>query len=135
MLYVVCERSRRHNILDLLWCLFHNLRTSIGGTAMSTTEVLDRPQALPATEKQLLFARKLALQNQVILPWGIQQDRRALSQWIDAQSRMTPVASEHPTSKQVAFAERLARAKRRSVPDECFQSRELMSRWIDCNRF
>jgi len=124
-----------HKIIELYPDLCHHLTTSIGGAAMSTTETLDRPQALPATEKQLMFARKLALQNQVILPWNVQQDRRALSQWIDAQSRMMPAASEHPTSKQVAFAERLARAKRRSVPEECYRSRELMSRWIDSNRF
>lgn len=112
-----------------------NQLINFGGIAMSTTETLDRPQALAATEKQLIFARKLALKNQVILPWVVQQDRRALSQWIDAQSRMIPAASDYPTSKQVSFAERLARAKRRSVPDECFRSRELMSRWIDSNRF
>jgi len=120
--------------LKCTWFYANIQSHQFGGNAMSTIETLDRPQVLAATEKQLRFARKLALQNQVILPWHVQQDRRALSKWIDAQTRMMPAVSEHPTSKQVSFAERLARAKRRSVPDECFRSRELMSRWIDSNR-
>lgn len=102
---------------------------------MSATETMDRSSTLPATEKQIMFARRLASQNQVVLPWEIQQDRRALSRWIDTQAKKPASAPDHPTSKQVAFAERLARAKRRAVPDECFRSRALMSRWIDSNRF
>lgn len=104
-----------------------------GDTAMSATDIMTQP--LPATSKQIQFARKLALQNQVTLPWDIQQDRRALSQWIDTQTRIKYTSGDHPTSKQVAYAERLARAKRMAVPEECFRSRELMSRWIDHNRF
>ena len=100
---------------------------------MSATDIMTQP--LPATAKQIQFARKLALRNQVILPWEVQQDRRALSQWIDAQARIKYTPGDHPTSKQVAYAERLARAKRMAVPEECFRSRELMSRWIDHNRF
>ncbi len=92
------------------------------------------PDQLPATQKQILFARKLAMQNHVILPWEVQQDRRALSQWIDTQTKTTPSQDMRPTSKQVAFAERIARAKRRDVPDECYKSRDLMSRWITSNK-
>ena len=91
---------------------------------------------IPATERQLAYARALALRNQVILPWQTQQDRRALSAWIDAQSKL-PSATQsdgRPSSKQVAFAEKIARFKRRAVPDECFRDRQLLSRWIDCNR-
>ena len=102
---------------------------------MSATDTMDDPIILPATEKQIMFARRVASQNQVVLPWEVQQDRRALSRWIDAQAQKPASAPDHPTSKQVAFAERLARAKRRAVPDECFRSRALMSRWIDSNRF
>ena len=92
------------------------------------------PEQLPVTQKQITFARKLAAQNQVILPWDVQQDRRALSLWIDAQTKMAPMLDSRPTSKQVAFAERIARAKRRPVPDECYRDRELMSRWITSNK-
>ena len=94
------------------------------------------PFALPATERQIAYARSLALKNQTLLPWEVQQDRRALSSWIDAQARLKPVSAldQLPSSKQVAFAERLARIKRRAVPDECFRDKGLMSKWIDGNR-
>lgn len=92
------------------------------------------PDHLPVTAKQIAFARKLALQNQVNLPWDVQQDRRSLSRWIDAQAKSAPVHDMRPTSKQVAFAERIARAKRRDVPDECYRDREMMSRWITSNK-
>jgi hypothetical protein len=92
--------------------------------------------ALPATPKQIAYARALALRNQTLLPWEVQQDLRALSAWIDAQAQMKPLSAldSLPSSKQVAFAERLARIKRRAVPDECFRDKGLMSKWIDGNR-
>ena len=92
--------------------------------------------ALPATPKQIAYARALALRNQTLLPWEVQQDRRSLSAWIDAQARLKPLSDLDwlPTSKQVAFAEKLARIKRRAVPDECFRDKGLMSKWIDGNR-
>jgi hypothetical protein len=91
--------------------------------------------ALPATPKQIAYARSLALRNQTLLPWEVQQDWRSLSAWIDAQAKMNPGALDSlPSSKQVAFAERLARIKRRAVPDECFRDKGLMSKWIDGNK-
>ena len=92
--------------------------------------------ALPATPRQIAYARSVALRNQTLLPWEIQQDRRSLSAWIDAQAQMKPLSALDgpPSSKQVAFAERLARIKRRAVPDECFRDKGLMSKWIDGNR-
>lgn len=92
--------------------------------------------AIPATPRQISYARSLALRNQTVLPWDVQQDRRSLSAWIDAQAKLVPAASvdARPSSKQVAFAERLARIKRRAVPDECFRDKGLMSKWIDGNR-
>jgi hypothetical protein len=102
---------------------------------MSSTTTLEHSAALPATQKQLIFARKLAMQNHVVLPWDVQHDRKALSNWIDTQAKVPRITSSEPSSRQVAFAERLARAKRRQVPEECFRSRELMSRWIDSNRW
>lgn len=86
--------------------------------------------ALPITQKQLAFARSLALRNAAVLPWEAQQDRRALSEWIDVQKRMTPAGLDCPSSKQVAFAEKIARRKRTAVPEHCFKSREEMTRWI-----
>ncbi|SFD14845.1 hypothetical protein [Tropicimonas isoalkanivorans] len=91
--------------------------------------------SLPATPKQIAYARSLALRNRTPLPWEVQQNRRALSAWIDAQARRAPTAGDNrPTSRQVAFAERLARIKRRDVPDECFRDKGLMSKWIDGNK-
>jgi len=91
---------------------------------------------LPATPRQIAYARSLALRNQTLLPWEIQQDRRSLSAWIDAQARLKPMADMDrlPSSKQVAFAEKLARIKRRTVPHECFRDKGLMAKWIDGNR-
>ena len=96
----------------------------------------DTAFALPATPKQIAYARSLALKNQTLLPWDVQQDRRSLSAWIDAQARMKPLPEldRLPSSKQVAFAEKLARIKRRAVPEECFRDKGLMSKWIDGNR-
>lgn len=96
----------------------------------------DTAFALPATQKQIAYARVLALKNQTLLPWEVQQDRRSLSAWIDAQARMKPLSDldRLPSSKQVAFAERLARIKRSAVPEECFRDKGLMSKWIDGNR-
>lgn len=92
------------------------------------------PFALPATERQIAYARSLALRNQSLLPWEVQQDRRSLSAWIETQAKLKPSDSGQPTSKQVTFAERLARVKRRAVPDQCFRDRQLLSRWIDSNK-
>lgn len=96
----------------------------------------DRESVLPATPRQIAYARVLALRNQTLLPWAVQQDRRSLSAWIDAQARLKPatVLDRLPSSRQVAFAERIARIKHRSVPDACFRDKDLMSRWIDGNR-
>ncbi len=96
----------------------------------------DTSFAIPVTPKQIAYARSLALKNQTLLPWGVQQDRRALSSWIDTQARLKPISAldQLPSSKQVAFAERLGRIKRRAVPDECFRDKGLMSKWIDGNR-
>ena len=90
----------------------------------------DTAFALPLTPKQIAYARSLALRNQTLQPWDVQQDRRALSSWIDAQAQMKPLSAldSLPSSKQVAFAERLARIKRRAVPDECFRDKGLMSK-------
>ena len=92
--------------------------------------------ALPATPRQIAYARSLAQRNRTLLPADLQQDRRALSAWIDRQARMKPYAEidPRPTSRQVAFAERTARIKRRAVPDECHRDRDLMSKWIDANK-
>ncbi len=101
---------------------------------MSVPATSETRTALPATPKQLAYARKIAEQHNIVLPWEIQQDRRALSQWIDTQRTAPRVRDTRPSSKQVAFAERIARIKRSAVPDECFRDRTLMSRWIDSNK-
>jgi len=91
---------------------------------------------LPATPRQIAYARALAQRNRATLPWAVQQDRRTLSTWIDAQSARSPTTAPdgRPSSRQVAFAERLDRIRRRTVPDECFRDRGLMSKWIDSHR-
>ncbi len=91
---------------------------------------------MPVTEKQLNFARQISQRSGQVLPWEAQQDRQALSRWID-QNRELPSSNRfenYPSSKQVGFAEKIARYKRSEVPQECFRDRSLMSRWIDSNR-
>jgi len=107
-----------------------------GATPERENAMQDTPFALPVTPRQIAYARALALRNQTLIPGEVQQDRRALSAWIDAQARLKPVSSldQLPSSRQVAFAERLARVKRRAVPEECFRDKGLMSKWIDGNR-
>jgi hypothetical protein len=90
--------------------------------------------ALPATPKQIAYARRIAEQRNITLPWEIQQDRKLISAWIDAQLAAPRLHYTRPSSKQVAFAERIARIKRRDVPDECFRDRTMMTRWIDSNK-
>ena len=91
---------------------------------------------LPASEKQLQFAREIARKAGVTLPREAEQDRHAISGWISENKNAAAKGqfSNYPSSKQVAFAERIARIKRRNVPDECFRDRGLMSKWIDYNR-
>ncbi|GLQ25757.1 hypothetical protein [Sulfitobacter pacificus] len=96
----------------------------------------DAPQPLPATEKQIAYAKTLAAKSKQPLPENITADRAALSKWIDAHKAPAPQGrfSDYPSSKQVGFAERIARLKRSEVPPECFRDRTLMSRWIDSNK-
>lgn len=91
---------------------------------------------LPASEKQLYYARQIAMRKNIALPFDAQMDRRALSDWID-RNKLVHVESRYanyPSSKQVAFAEQIARRKRRDVPHECFKDRGLMSAWITHNK-
>lgn len=91
---------------------------------------------VPATEKQIRFARNIAQRTRVELPADLTADRRRLSRWIDAHCKQSTASpfSNYPSSKQVAFVERIARIKNRDVPRECFQDKTMMSRWIDSNR-
>jgi hypothetical protein len=92
--------------------------------------------ALPATPRQIAYARSLSMRNRTLLPAAVLHDRHSLSAWIEAQARLKPAAAVDPlpSSRQVAFAERLARIKRRAVPQECFRDRGLLAKWIDGNR-
>ena len=96
----------------------------------------DRSIPLPPTQKQMIYARNLAMRGNQVLPWDVQQDRKALSEWIDAQKQTVANGprANLPTSKQVAFAEKLARLRRTSVPDECFRDRQMLSNWIESNK-
>lgn len=90
---------------------------------------------IPVTEKQLTYARQISMRSGVVLPWEVQQNRYALSRWIDTHKIAKPSGqfTNYPSSKQVGFAERIARIKRREVPQECFRDRTMMSKWIDAN--
>lgn len=72
---------------------------------------------VPVTEKQLNYARDIASRTSLDLPDEVLEDRRALSEWIDAHRPKVMVSrfANYPSAKQVAFAERIARIKRREV--------------------
>lgn len=89
---------------------------------------------LPATPKQITYARQIAARQNLVLPWDVQMDRIKLSEWISAHACLRAVHDTTPSSKQVALAEKLARRRHVEVPAECFRDRGLMSRWIDHNR-
>lgn len=72
---------------------------------------------LPATPKQIAYARQIASRQKVVLPWDVQSDRAKISAWISTHAGLKPVFDPRPSSKQVAFAERLARRRYLSVPD------------------
>ena len=82
----------------------------------------ENPVALPVlqpTERQLLYARRIAASACLALPWNIQQDRMALSEWIAANEhclKAREARPDTPSSKQVGYAERIARARRRTIP-------------------
>jgi len=108
---------------------------------MIESEAPENPAALPSlrpTERQLLYARRIAATAGIVLPWEAQQDRMTLSEWISANKhhlQSNQPMSDTPSSRQVGYAERIARARQRSIPDECYRSRSLLSRWIETNRW
>lgn len=89
----------------------------------------------PATEKQVAFARALAVKTGQKLAPALLHDKAALSAWIDrVKSAPAGKFASYPSAKQVQFAERIARLKRRQIPAECFKDKVMMSRWIDGNK-
>ena len=89
---------------------------------------------VPATEKQIAYARALAAKLGRAVPTALFADKAGLSKWIDAARAPAGRFAAYPSAKQVQFAERIARLKRREVPPECFKDKALMSRWIDGNK-
>ena len=90
---------------------------------------------VPASEKQIAYARTLASRTGQAIPSALLRNRAGLSAWIDRAKR-APASkfSAYPSAKQVQFAERIARLKRRDVPAECFKAKVMMSRWIGGNQ-
>lgn len=101
---------------------------------MQTPDDLFGQTSLPATEKQLAYARALSAKAGVPIAPEAMADRKSLSRWINTHQVAASRFSAYPSSKQVAFAERIARLKRREIPAECFRDKTLMSRWIDGNK-
>ena len=89
--------------------------------------------ALPATARQMDYAKRIATRAGKAVPEHLSRDRHALSAWIDAHKPAAPSGkfAKYPSAKQIAFAERLARLKHRAIPEECIRDRALLSRWID----
>jgi len=71
--------------------------------------------ALPVTPKQIAYARSLALRNQTLLPWEVQQDRRSLSAWIEAQAQLKPVSAMDPALSELTVALLNDEARQRGV--------------------
>ncbi len=104
------------------------------GAAPDAQTEMALPTPVPATQKQIDYAKSLAEKAKSKLPVGITQDRARLLRWIDAHKPAPSKFNDYPSSKQVGFAERIAKLKRTQVPPECFKDRALMSRWIDGNK-
>lgn len=108
---------------------------------MTGSEGPENPAALPVlqpTERQLLYARRIAASAGIVLPWETQQDRAVLSEWISANAEQLKSRNPDPgtpSSRQVGYAERIARARQRTIPDECYRSRDLLTKWIDTNKW
>lgn len=90
---------------------------------------------LPATPRQLTFARRIAARTGRSLPDEVQADRTALSRWIDRNmDQPANKFANYPSAKQVRFAEHIARRRRAEVPQECFRDKGRMSSWITANK-
>lgn len=85
----------------------------------------------PASKGQRDFAEKLAKEKSIPVPEHLFQDRKRLSEWIEANKGSS---DRQPTSAQVGFAEKIATRKRINIPDEYYRSSQLLSRWIDSNK-
>ena len=70
---------------------------------------------MSATPRQIAYARSLALRNQTLLPWEVQQDRRSLSAWIDAQAQIVGGPVLDPLTAQQLFLD--ATSYRRLIVD------------------
>ena len=68
------------------WKMQSHEHASTQATAASPAR--DTGPALPPTEKQLLYARRIASRSGSLLPWDVQQDRQSLSRWIDTHAHL-----------------------------------------------
>jgi len=90
---------------------------------------------LPATDKQITYARQISVRVGKPIPEHAVADRKALSAWIDEhKAAQANRFANYPSSKQVAFAENIARRRRSEVPHECFRDKGRMSAWITANK-
>ena len=91
-----------------------------------------RPEGNAPSKAQIGFARKIAESAGINLPEDIASDRKALSDWIDANHSALPkVAAKPPSEKQVQLASKLAERDNVEIPDAAIKSARELFRWID----
>lgn len=66
--------------------------TSVGTDIRSHNTQSNDYHRLPVTEKQLSYARQISMRTGCVLPSETQQDRQALSRWIDENRSIQSVS-------------------------------------------
>lgn len=78
------------------------------------------------TEKQIELAKKIAKENNILLPSEVLESMKACSDFIDKNKKENP-----PTEKQLEFAKKIAQAKGISLPKEAETSFKACSDFIN----
>jgi len=82
----------------------------------------------PPSDKQLAYAKRLAMQNGAVLPDDVHSSSMSCSRFIDEQLSMTM-----PSAKQLEYAELLASRAGTSLPPESMKSAASISKYIEEN--
>ena len=111
---------------------------------MDRRDLIDNRRLYPPTQKQLEYARQLALKHKTTIPLIALEDKSACSKFIESVSNR-PVSelgvgshsdqittgSAQPSDKQVQFASKLSKDLGLGpIPDEATKSRAAMAEYI-----
>lgn len=83
----------------------------------------------PPSEKQLMYAQRLAQQLSLELPQEAQSDMSACSNFID-----DALSRAKPTDRQIEFAKIIAASLQQPLPDHVLESSKAISLYIESNK-